>query len=154
MFPVPPELKVVVFDLDDTLHRFSWSRELDRRVYDIIRHFHDSGVVVCLASMNSLARMFLWEYRVLHMFKHVEERDPEKPYPKDKVDMLKRIIRDTREESKSMLFFDDHIGHSASACKLGMKAICVGHDLVTWRAVKRGLDAFDPRKRRCSYQGL
>ena len=155
-FRLPKDLKVVIFDLDETLHKRD-KYTLDLHILDILQYFYESGVILCLASMNMLGGIYLYNYDVIHMFKHICQRDEDNlnSYSKNKKDMLRYILKKTNCTGSSVLFFDDNISNFATAKKLGIRSICVNeHNLLTWRDVKCGLDLFDHRKRRYSYQGF
>lgn len=103
--------------------------------------------------MNYMGGFYLFEWGVIHMFKHVCNRDEEKPPPSSKKDMLKEIMCKFKCKASSVLIFDDHIVHYDTAVRMGVKAVSVdAKKLLTWRDVKRGLDLFDKRKRRYSLQ--
>ncbi len=164
---IPENLKLVVFDIDNTLHNImhGWrcgNAVLPIQVSDILQFFRDNNVIMCIASLNQHAPLFLGYYKVLHLFDKIEYRrhitkcftdeQIDEHYSLKKINMFNRISKEFNIDYNSMLFFDDNILNICDAKELGIKSICVNpKTLLTWRNIYDGFSLFDKRKRRYSH---
>jgi HAD superfamily hydrolase (TIGR01662 family) len=163
MLNIPKDLKLVIFDFDDTLHSSRYfSLTLDIKQVDILDYLYNHGVKLAIASNNAFARFILYEHGVLHKFVHVEERkfddecatDKERDLYKKgtKNHMYKKILKKFSDINPSnVLVIDDFFLHISTAKRMGMKAIQVNPlKLVDWSILKKGFTQFNENRRRMS----
>lgn len=152
---IPPNLKLVIFDLDDTLHKCHILSSLDNNIRKIINFFQLNGVDMAIASLNTMAHFFLWEYGIIDKFKCIEARKfSDECYSKKdakihssgfKSHMFKSILDKTGIEKTAVLIFDDNPIHIMEAQRHGIHAVLVDPTkLLTWNNVAEGLRMFKP----------
>lgn len=155
---IPENLKLVVFDLDNTIH----NGEFPIQVLDILQFFRVNNVIMCIASFNQHAPRFLEYFKISHLFDKIEYRqhitrcftdeEIDEYYSLKKTNMFHRISKEFNIDYSEMLFFDDNILNIHDAKKIGIKSVCVNPTtLLTWRNISVGLSLFDKRKRRYSH---
>lgn len=161
---IPTSLKLVVFDLDDTLLKRGLFTTIDIHVKDVIAYFREHGVKVALASMNYFATEELIINKILHMFDFVQMRkfDDECDTLKErhhnmgnrKDYMFRRILKASNIPPKNSILFDDNLLHVWEAQKMGMKAILVQNEkCIRWSDIIQGIQLFkEGKKRRKSCQ--
>lgn len=158
---IPDELKLVVFDIDDTIHH-TQLRQMPIHILDILQCLHKRKIALAIASLNQHAPYILQGYSISHLFDIVEYRininkcktnaEIEEYYSLKKVNMFERLIKKLAINYENVLFFDDSVLNIFDAKELNMKAICVdANTLVTWKNIKDGIALFDKRKRRYSH---
>lgn len=156
---IPKNLKMVVFDLDDTLHFVNEYGNVENHIRDILRYFRYSGVKIALASNNALGAMFLYEYKIAHMFDAIETRKFEDECTtKEELDecksgrkdgMFKRLMTKFSVLPENVLFFDDCVWNIILAKRMKIKSVCVDRTkCLTWSDVHKGLDMFKNKKLR------
>ena len=156
---IPKNLKLVVFDLDDTLHFVNKFGHVENHIRDILRYFRYSGVKVALASNNALGAMFLYEYKIAHIFDAIETRkfedecktkaelDECKSGRKD--GMFNRLMKQFSVSPENVLFFDDCVWNIIFAKRMKINSVWVNSTkCVTWSDVHKGLDMFKNKKLR------
>lgn len=156
---VPDNLKMVIFDLDETL-QFNRLQFMPNKVKDILHFFRKNNVIIALASLNSGAIAQLDSHCILHVFNDTETRmcrehcitdDEIKEHTSlRKVRMFRRLMARNNVDAESTLFFDDCQLNIIDAKMMNMKSVHVDRKhLITWRNVHDGLSLFkDKRKRR------
>lgn len=161
---IPNNLKLVVFDIDDTIHH-SKLKQMPRHIVDILQCLHEKNVVLAIASLNEHAPYILNGYNISYLFDFVEYRlninecftDEEivEYYSLRKINMFERLANRMDIAFENMLFFDDSVVNILDARRLKIKSICVNaKKLVTWQNIRDGLALFDKRKRRFSHDSL
>lgn len=145
-------LKLVVFDLDETLH-FNDSTRMPHHVRDILNYFMCNNVPIALASLNIEAYKYLQYYNIERMFQAVEARkyihqiktisdSKEYMYPTKKY-MFKRLFKKFRCLPQEVLLFDDVYENIHVARSLEMNAVQVdARFCVRWIDVFEGLGKF------------
>lgn len=155
---IPENLKLVVFDLDNTIH----NGEFPIKVLDILQFFRDNNIIMCVASLNQHTPHFLKYFKISHLFEKIEYRKHisrcftdeqiDEYYSLKKTNMFHRISKEFNINYNEMLFFDDNILNIHDAKELGIKSICVNSTtLLTWTNIYDGVSLFDKRKRRYSH---
>jgi HAD superfamily phosphatase (TIGR01681 family) len=150
---IPDALKLVVFDLDDTLCiRSIFDAKIDKNVIDIIEFLRSKNILITLASLNCFAKLQLHFNRIYHKFTQVEQRkfsyeytvgEDRPTYDWSKTHMLKSILKQNNVKPENVILFDDFIVHVVEARKLGMKAHLVDpNKRITWNDIKSGLQMF------------
>lgn len=147
---VPENLKLVVFDLDDTLH-FSDINMMPKHVIDILTYFHRKGIPIALASLNTDAPRYLVYYNVSRFFEAVEWRVPIDEsgtatnehqvefMSMRKNKMFERLMTHFNVNPSEVLFFDDLWFNIADIESMGVNCVLVDKDVcVRWRDVYRG----------------
>lgn len=157
---IPSNLKIIVFDLDETLHNNSKSY-MPLTVREILTHLYHNNIILTIASLNTNATMFLENYNILHMFSFVEcrkhskdcvtEEDIEEYTSLTKTKMLQRLMNKCNVNHDEVLFFDDCFYNIIDAKDMKIKSIIVNPTkLLTWKNIYDGFSLFDIRKRRYS----
>jgi FMN phosphatase YigB (HAD superfamily) len=158
---IPDNLKLVVFDIDDTIHH-TQLKQMPAHVLDILNFFHGNDVCIAIASLNQYAPLILDYYKISHLFDVVEYRSNivqcytdeqiQEYYSLNKINMFNRMISKLDIKYEDILFFDDSLMNVLDAKELNIKSICVDpKKLITWKNVSDGLSLFDKRKRRYSH---
>lgn len=158
---IPDKLKLVVFDIDDTLHHAKL-RQMPGHILDILKYFRKNNVVLAIASLNQYAPFILDYYNISYFFEYMEYRtnidecttyeEIEEHYSLRKIHMFERLIKYLDISFENILFFDDSLLNYLDAKELNIKSICVdAKKLVTWQNIMDGFALFDKRKRRFSY---
>lgn len=156
----PENLKLVVFDIDDTI-RDTKLQQIPNHIIDILQYFHENNVVLAIASLNQYAPYFLYYHNISHFFDFVEYRlniedcktneEIVEHYSLRKINMFERLANKLDITFDNMLFFDDSVVNILDARRLRIKSIYVNaKNLLTWQNVKDGIALFDKRKRRFS----
>jgi len=156
---IPTSLKLVVFDLDDTLLKRGIDTTIDIHVRDIIAYFREHGVKVSLASMNYFAAEELFRNKLLHMFDFVQMRkfddecdtltEKQLNMGNRKDYMFRRILKASNIPPKNSILFDDNLLHVWEARKMGMKAILVQNEkCIRWSDIIQGIHIFRAGKNR------
>ena len=152
MMEVPSQLKLVVFDLDETLH-FHSLLYLPYHVRYILQFFRKHNVPIALASMNTSAIYYLRLYKIIRYFSAVEARKPpsqvsswtehqENVYLTKKY-MFKRLMTKFHCAPNEILFFDDMNGNVEVARSMGLHAVKVDGDLcIRWKDIFEGIQQF------------
>jgi FMN phosphatase YigB (HAD superfamily) len=138
--------KLVIFDLDNTLHYFG-QEDISCHIRDIIKYFRRAGIRMAVASLNIFAMEYLRKYKILHLFECIEFRKAMHKHI-DKHSMFKRIRSKTRIAFKNIIVFDDNFFHCMEAKSLGMKYIFVTKGLLSWDDVKHGMCLFNLKRAR------
>lgn len=158
---IPEQLKLVVFDIDDTIHH-TQLRQMPEHIPNILQCFYENNVALAIASLNQHAPYLLDYYKLSHIFDFVEYRkniddcktneEIEEYYSLTKIKMFERLSKKLNIKFDNILFFDDSVLNVLDAKELSIKSICVNaKKLITWQNVKDGLALFDRRKRRYSH---
>jgi predicted HAD superfamily phosphohydrolase YqeG len=144
---IPKELKLVIFDLDDTLMmKGRWAIDDTRK--DIVKHFRNEGVYVTMATLNPMGKLHVCFEKMGYCFDMVEaiswDEYEAKTLPfRVKNKMFATIIKKFNVTPQNVLVLDDCLANVAVAKKMGMKAVVVrGKDGVTWTDVKSGFKQF------------
>jgi FMN phosphatase YigB (HAD superfamily) len=132
------DCRLVIFDLDNTLHERE-GEDIPLHIRDILQHIRESGRKIALASLNTLAKVYLERYQILHLFDSLEYRKSDKPLFVKK-DMFKRIQAKTNIPFSNIVVFDDNYYHCMEAKMLGMKYIRVRNSVLSWQEIKKGLE--------------
>jgi len=137
---IPPNLKAVIFDLDDTLRRNNQMFNLDKDIIDILNYLKNNNIILALASLNPWAPYLLQEYKVSHLFNYIccNNFNIENC---DKTQMFLLIMQNSGIPAENIIFFDDLQIHIQCAMKLGIKSILV-KSLLNWNDIKNGFDLF------------
>jgi len=137
--------KVVIFDLDNTLHynpNSNCDQTLNDHIKDIIVHFKNSNIKVTLASLNSSAPFYLKRYDIFDLFDKVYCKNWTF-YGAHKSDFFESICKDFDVSYSDLLLFDDNIEHCEEAKSLGMKTIQVDSvKLLQWDDINNGMSLF------------
>lgn len=156
--PPPRNLKLIIFDIDDTLHSASHFR-MHKRVSDILQYLHNSNIPMAIASLNIAGNTVLSHYGVLEYFKYIELRkditdcknhfELREALTLHKKDMLQRIMNaaagtDSTIKPENILFFDDCEFHINEADTLGIKTIKVDKNKqLQWSDLLKGFCLFN-----------
>jgi len=158
---IPNELKLIVFDIDDTIHHTKL-KQMPNHIVDILQCLYKNNVVLAIASLNQYAPYILDYYNISHLFEIVEYRlninqcktnkEIDEYYSLTKINMFERLVKKLDIRFENILFFDDSVLNILDAKELNIKSICVNaQTLITWQNVKDGIALFDKRKRRYSH---
>lgn len=158
---IPDNLKLVVFDIDDTIHHTKL-KQMPNHIIDILQCFNKNNVILAIASLNEYAPYILHYYNISHLFEIIEFRknidecrtneEVAEYYSLKKTKMFERLSIKLNINFENMLFFDDSVLNVLDAKELNIKTICVNpRKLITWQNVKDGITLFDKRKRRYSH---
>lgn len=158
---VSKKLKLVIFDLDNTMHSVK-DKQMPKHVVDILQYFYHNDIYIALASLNQYARHILKGYKIEHIFHSIEYRKQisqchtdeqiDEYYSLNKINMFNRLSTKLNVKYDEILFFDDSVLNIIDAKELGIKSIYVNPDkLITWTNVHDGVALFDKRKRRYSH---
>lgn len=150
---IPQNLKMVVFDLDETLQH-NKTEHMPQHVRDILQAFVEKDVPIALVSLNPSALLYLKLHKIIHLFTEVECRK----YKKDlrnadeiieyvsitKNRMFERIMQRQKLKPENILFFDDNVPNILEARAMKIKCVRVNPTyLVRWRDVYLGLSMFN-----------
>lgn len=157
--PVPQTLKMVIFDLDETLHH-NKTQDMPRNVKDILNYFRSKNVIIALASLNSCAAVQLYMHKMIHVFDDIETRqcreqcmtaaEVDEYNSLQKSKMFERLLSRHNVAPEEVLLFDDVWINIMDAKQMKIKAIMVNaKTLITWRDVRTGFNLFKtkPHKR-------
>jgi FMN phosphatase YigB (HAD superfamily) len=149
---IPDNCRLVIFDLDDTLHTRKLC--LDTHIIDILQLLKNRGIKIALASLNRMASLFLYQYGIIHFFDHVEQGKFSDEYVDEeqkrlykscsKSHMYKRIVNKLKVRYQDVLVFDDNWYHCLEARWLSMKYITIRSNYtLQWSDLKRGVELFN-----------
>jgi FMN phosphatase YigB (HAD superfamily) len=143
-------LKLVIFDLDDTLHDIS-IMHMPQHVQDIIKYFQSNNVPMAIASLNIYATKLLKYYDIDKYFLALEARkkqnnirsqsDYKEHLYMTKVYMFCRLLKKFQCKPQEVLLFDDNQCHIDAA--RSMKINCVKVNpvcCIRWHDVFKGLE--------------
>jgi HAD superfamily phosphatase (TIGR01681 family) len=158
---VSKNLKLVVFDIDYTIHNVK-DKYMPKHVLDILQFFRHNNIPIAIASLNQYAQYVLKCYKIYHLFSSVEYRQKinechtneqiNEYNSLSKTQMFHRLSKKFKINYEEMLFFDDNVLNIIDAKEIGIKAVYVNpNKLITWTNVHDGLALFDKRKRRYSH---
>jgi HAD superfamily phosphatase (TIGR01681 family) len=141
------ECKLIIFDLDGTLHTFADIHNnkavLKKDVLDILITLKQKGIKIALASLNSNAIQYLNRYKITKYFDYIEYKNWGL-HGNFKRDLFESISKKSNIPFEKMLFFDDNLYHYEEATSLGIKSIMVDREnLLTWSDFYKGLSLFD-----------
>lgn len=153
---VPSNLKLVVFDLDDTLH-FSDIDMLPDHVVNILQYFTDNNIKIALASLNTHAPNYLMNYSIMRYFDALEWRLPTMQVgtPEEKAEfismrknkMFERLLTHFNVRPSEVLFFDDLWFNIADIERMGVNCVLVDKNTcVRWRDVFQGFAKMNNRR--------
>jgi HAD superfamily phosphatase (TIGR01681 family) len=136
------ECKLVIFDLDGTLHSFddihNYNALLKKHIIDILITLKENGIKIALASLNSNANVYLDRYKISEYFDYIEYKNWT-IHGKNKTDLFQIICEKSNVPFQNMLLFDDNLSHCKEASLLEIKSICVDrNDLLTWTDINKG----------------
>lgn len=146
------DLKLVIFDIDDTLHNAT-ELYMDKHVVDILQQFKDNNIPMAIASLNIMGDLLLEQYGILHFFDCIELRkditnckthfEIWDALTLEKGAMLKRILERFTVNAENALFFDDAYSHINEASALGINAVQVDKERrLQWSDIVKGLHMF------------
>lgn len=160
---IPENCKLVIFDLDNTLHIESKpGQKLTMTVREIIAYFYVNNIKIALASLNKYAENSLELYHITDYFncvtrrKNIWECTTLEEYrlskTRAKTYMLNEILEKLQIEPSEAILFDDRMRHIYEALKLGMKFSRVNPKrLLDWSNVKDGFKKFSLKRRYTIY---
>lgn len=142
-------LKLVIFDLDDTLH-YSSIFYMPHYIKDIITYFQSNNVPMAIASLNINARNLLKHHNIDEYFSAVEARKDKteirsrsdyKEYNNlTKFYMFNRLLKKFRCIPQEVLLFDDNQYHINVARLMNIHCVKVDPAFcVRWKDVFKGL---------------
>lgn len=155
MQEISNEIKLVIFDLDDTLMRKSnIDHIIDVKAKDIIKYFRDKGCKIVLCSLNLMAAWYLFDNDIFELFDFIitpkyddeceNQKEIEQSKSRNKSYMYKAIVRKFGISRKNIIIFDDSIWHKKEAKKYNIKFIQVDPKLlITWNDVKNAERLFN-----------
>lgn len=155
MQEISNEIKLVIFDLDDTLMRKSnIDHIIDVKAKDIIKYFRDKGCKIVLCSLNLMAAWYLFDNDIFELFDFIitpkyddeceNQKEIEQSKSRNKSYMYKAIVRKFGISQKNIIIFDDSIWHKKEAKKYNIKFIQVDPKLlITWNDVKNAERLFN-----------
>ena len=155
---IPQNLKMVVFDLDETLQH-NKTEHLPQYVRDILQAFVEKDVPIALVSLNPSALLYLKLHKIMHLFTDVECRKHKKNLTNadeiieyvcvTKNRMFERIMHRQKLKPENILFFDDNVHNILEARAMKIKCVRVNPiNLVRWRDVYLGLSMFNEGRQR------
>lgn len=160
---IPEDCKLVIFDLDNTLHIESKpDQKLMMTVREIIVFFHINKIKIALASLNKCAETSLELYHITDYFncitrrKYMWECKTDEEYrlskTRTKTYMFNEIFKELDIKPSEAILFDDRMRHIYEALKLGMKFSRVNPKrLLDWSNVKDGFNKFSLKRRYTIY---
>jgi len=143
-------LKLVIFDLDDTLH-YTSMLYMPPYVKDIISYFQSNNVPMAIASLNVYARNLLKHYNIDEYFSAVEARkaknkvrtslDYKEHNNLTKYYMFYRLLKKFNCKPQEVLLFDDNQYHINVARLMNIHCVKVDPSFcVRWKDVFKGLE--------------
>jgi HAD superfamily phosphatase (TIGR01681 family) len=146
-----PSLKLVIFDLDETLH-FCSSLYVPDTTRSILKFLQQSNVIIALASFNTSALYYLRLHKIDKYFHAVASRKPYKyPWQKhlDKRSMVQSLMNQFECTSSNTIFFDDLQENVDAVSSLGVTCIKVNKNYcLRWIDLFQGLQHFRPNIQR------
>lgn len=123
--------KLHIFDLDDTLilwkHR---SPDYERKVKEMLIKLKNSGKILALASHNRSPRFYLVRMGVNELFDIVIGE-----YPRDKDNMVQKILQETGCDIKDAIFYDDQMHNIEKVKALGVESYHVKENGIEFELV-------------------
>jgi len=161
--PIPENCKLVIFDLDNTLHfECQEDQRLDMTIREIIVYLKLNKVKIALASLNKSAEDYLSRYNLKDHFDCISRRKRFwecKTYDayllsttRNKTYMFNEILRKLEIKPSETLLFDDRMRHIYEAIRMDMKFVLVNPKrLLSWENVKTGFNKFTVKRRYSIY---
>lgn len=115
-------MKLVVFDLDDTLIDGSLCNRVLPESIMVLEFFKKRGIMMAIASDNSDARWFLKKNNLCKYFVSVEAFRAD-----DKVPHIKRILESTGIHKNDCIFIDDCPENIRGSTLFGITSLLVNH---------------------------
>ena len=151
---IPSCLKLVIFDLDDTLHYHSINY-MPKHIIDILKFFKSYNVRIAMASLNTRAYDYVYHYKIDKYFSSIELRkekwnvssrsEREENTLLTKHYMFCRLLKRFGCEPREVLFFDDSNQHIYTAQSLGIHCVKVDPAFcIRWKDVIKGLEKVRP----------
>ncbi len=148
---IPKNCKIIIFDLDETLHNKNFI--LESHIVDILQLLKNNSIVITLASLNKTACFYLYFYNILDFFDHIEQKSfsdeyiqQQSPYHNkfSKIEMYQKIANKFKINYENILVFDDNPFHCLEANKLKIKYIKIRQNyILQWSDLKKGLQLFN-----------
>jgi HAD superfamily phosphatase (TIGR01681 family) len=163
MISIPENCKLVIFDLDNTLHFESKpDQRLDITIREIILYLKLNKVKIALASLNTHAEIHLSRYNLIDHFDYVVRRkrfwecETSEEYhlskTRTKTYMFNEIFEQLQIKPSEAILFDDRMRHIFEALKMGMKFSRVNPArLLTWHNISSGFNQFSLKRRYTIY---
>jgi FMN phosphatase YigB (HAD superfamily) len=132
---IPKELRVVIFDFDDTLLLNNGDVNAIH-VNEIIRFFRSFGIVLILCTMTPLQQSkvdYLFDKMAVGISSHVS-----------KMQMYKYIVESERCVPGEVLVFCVCPLNVLGASALQIKAVLQEKKLISWKDVHKGLSLYNP----------
>ena len=153
MQEISNEIKLVIFDLDDTLmsrkaqDQMLSKNVIDIKAKDIIKYFKEKGCKIVLCSLNLMAAFYLYHNDILELFDFVitpkyddeceNQKEIEQSKSRNKSYMYKAIIKKFSISRKNIVIFDDSIWHKIEAKNYNINFVQINPKLlITWNDVK------------------
>lgn len=138
--PIPEKLKMIIFDLDDTLRGNYQRYNLDPHIIDTLNYLKNNNIIIGIDTLNPWASFLLQEYNVNDLFTYVCCNDFNIEND-DKTQMLLFMMEKSGIPPENILYFDDGQMQCDRAEKVNIKYILV-KPLLQWDDIKRGFDLF------------
>jgi beta-phosphoglucomutase-like phosphatase (HAD superfamily) len=140
---IPSHLKLVIFDLDDTLHSVV-NNCMDDNIISILNYFKFHNISIALATLNKEGDKVLDFYKIKHYFDFIEMRkELYMCIGIQELDEILRLLIKAQVNPENAIFFDDNIFHVNEAKSLGIKGIHVDKNKrISWRDVINGMNMF------------
>jgi HAD superfamily phosphatase (TIGR01681 family) len=163
MIPIPENCKLVIFDLDNTLHFESKpDQRLDMTIREIILYLKLNKVKIALASLNKSAENYLSRYNLTDHFDYVMRRkrfwecktfeEYRLSQTREKTYMFDKILKELNIKTSEAILFDDRMRHIYEALKMDMKFCRVKPlRLLGWKDIKDGFEKFSVKRRYSIY---
>jgi FMN phosphatase YigB (HAD superfamily) len=143
-------LKLVIFDLDDTLHDIS-IMHMPQDVKDILTYFKSNNVPMAIASLNIYASKLLRHYDIDKYFSSVEARkkqnnirsrsDYKEHFYMTKFYMFCRFLKKFQCKPQEVLLFDDNQRHIDVARSMNIHCVKVNPAFcLRWKDIFKGLE--------------
>lgn len=151
------QLKLVIFDLDETLMNspdnvsgilMLYLSRLFTNTRYILDYLYFNNIKLALATHNSASHIYtkfhkIYDYFTYHCSTTSEMKKNDKKAKLSKLWMFQHIKQQSGIDYSNMLFFDDLPSNIDTAKTLGIKAICVNDALgITLADLEKGLSLF------------
>jgi FMN phosphatase YigB (HAD superfamily) len=149
-------IKVVIFDLDDTLVKPGLMSDIEIKARDIVERTRELGYKVVLVTLNPFGQLVLMWNNILHLFDKVvkvsfDELEGATKRTLFKTNMYREVLREYNVKPIEVLVFDDCILQVAIARQMGMRCVHIKpRSLITWADFHEGVRNLKYRKRRFS----
>ena len=153
----PKNCKLIIFDLDYTLHNKNFI--LESHIVDILQLLKNNSIIITLASLNKTAWFYLCFYNILDFFDHIEQKSfsdeniqQQTNYHKfSKMEMYQKIANKFNINYDNILIFDDNPFHCLEAKQLKIKYIQIRQNyILQWSDIKKGFNLFNIKYKRYS----